>query len=108
MPLSGHADVAFLMTLPMTLNLHRKTILTSYSLVQRVNQRGKLINRIPGSRLLITSLPGSALRMHVESLGKSRDVNKRSVNLLSKGTQLVFSISYVIHLLINSLYAGKV
>ena len=33
----------------------------------------KLINRIPGSRLLISSLPGSALRMHVESLGKPRD-----------------------------------
>ena len=31
---------------------------------------GKLINRIPGSRLLISSLPGSALRTHVESLGK--------------------------------------
>ena len=28
---------------------------------------GKLINRIPGSRLLIVSLPGSALRMNVES-----------------------------------------
>ena len=39
---------------------------------------GKLINRIPGSRLLISSLPGSALRTHVESLGKPRDVNKRS------------------------------
>ena len=25
---------------------------------------GKLINRIPGSLLLISSLPGSALRMH--------------------------------------------
>ena len=31
---------------------------------------GKLINRIPGSRHLISSLPGSALRTHVESLGK--------------------------------------
>ena len=39
---------------------------------------GKLINRIPGSRLLISGLPGSALRTHVESLGKPRDVNKRS------------------------------
>ena len=29
---------------------------------------GKLINRIPGSRLLISSLPGSPLRTHVESL----------------------------------------
>ena len=42
---------------------------------------GKLINRIPGSRLLISSLPGSALRKHVESLGKPRDVNMRSQNL---------------------------
>ena len=41
----------------------------------------KLINRIPGSRLLISSLPGSALRTHVESLGKSRDVNMRSQSL---------------------------
>ena len=31
---------------------------------------GILINRMPGSRLLISSLPGSALRMHVESFGK--------------------------------------
>ena len=42
---------------------------------------GKLINRIPGSRLLISSLPGSALRTQVESLGKPRDVNKRSQSL---------------------------
>ena len=42
---------------------------------------GKLINRIPGSRLLISSLPGSALRTHVESLGKPRHVNKRSQSL---------------------------
>ena len=34
---------------------------------------GKLINRIPGWRLLISSLPGSALRAHVESLGKPSD-----------------------------------
>ena len=42
---------------------------------------GNLINRIPGSRLLRSSLPGSALRTHVESLGKPRDVNKRSQSL---------------------------
>ena len=42
---------------------------------------GKLINRIPGSRLLISSLLGFALRTHVESLDKSRDVNKRSQSL---------------------------
>ena len=42
---------------------------------------GKLINSIPGSRLLISSLPGSALNMHVESLGKPRNVNKHSRSL---------------------------
>ena len=43
--------------------------------------KGKLINRIPGSHLLISSLPSSALRTHVESLGKPCDVNKRSQSL---------------------------
>ena len=42
---------------------------------------GKLINIIPGSRRLISGLPGSALRMHVESLGKPRDINTRSQSL---------------------------
>ena len=48
---------------------------------------GKLINRIPGECLLISSLPGSASRMHVESLGKPC-----LVNLISKYTHLVFSM----------------
>ena len=39
---------------------------------------GILINRMPGSRILISSLPGPALRMHVESLSKPCDVNKPS------------------------------
>ena len=42
---------------------------------------GKLINGILGSRLLISSVPGLALRTLVESLGKPRDVNKRSQSL---------------------------
>ena len=42
---------------------------------------GKLINRIPGLRLLISSVPGSALRMQVESLGKPREANKLSQSL---------------------------
>ena len=41
----------------------------------------KRMNRIPGSRLLSSSLTGSALRTHVESLGKPRDVNKHSQSL---------------------------
>ena len=42
---------------------------------------GKLINRIPHSRLLISSLPGLALRTDVESLGKPCDVSKHSQSL---------------------------
>ena len=42
----------------------------------------KLINRIPGSRLLISSLPGSALITLIELLGKPRGVNKCSQKVL--------------------------
>ena len=41
----------------------------------------RLMNRILGSHLLISSLPGAALRTNVESLGKPRDVNMRSQSL---------------------------
>ena len=61
---------------------------------------GKLINRIPCSRLLISSLPGSALRTHVESLGKpptSTSVLKTLPDKLDikrhSPTHQVFSIS---------------
>ena len=59
---------------------------------------GKLIKSIPGSCILISSLPGSASRMHVESLGKPHDVRQQAfskpclVNLISKDTHFVFSI----------------
>ena len=43
---------------------------------------GKLINRIPGSHLLMSSLTDKALRRHNESLGKPHDVNKRSQSLV--------------------------
>ena len=49
----------------MTLNQHEIASLKSESTC-------KLINRIPGSRLLITGLPGSGLRRHDESLVKPR------------------------------------
>ena len=49
---------------------------------------GQLINRIPGPRLLISSLPGSALRTHVEHAFSKPCL----VNLISKDTNLVFSI----------------
>ena len=42
---------------------------------------GKMINRIPGLRLLISNLPGLALRMLVELLSKPCNVNKHSKSL---------------------------
>ena len=64
----------------MTLNQHKKE---NYVIIASLKSEtmGKLINRIQGSRLSISSLPGSALRTHVETLGKPRDVNKRSQSL---------------------------
>ena len=55
---------------------------------------GELINRIlPGSRLLISSLPDLALKTHVELLDKPCDVKKAFskpclVNFISKDTHL--------------------
>ena len=65
------------MTSLMTLNQHK---IENYVKITSLTSEtmGKLINNIPGSRLLISSLPGLALRTHVESLGKPRHVNKRS------------------------------
>ena len=80
----------------MTLNQHKHKKLRRFREFEERSTMGKLINRIQGSRLLISSLPGSALRMHVVLLGKPRDVNKRSkpclVNLILKDTHLVFSM----------------
>ena len=68
------------MTSLMTLNQNK---IKNYVIIASLKSEtmGKLINRIPGSRLLILSLPDLALRMHVESLGKPRDVDKRSQSL---------------------------
>ena len=69
-----------MITLLMTLNQHK---IENYVIIASLKSEtmGKLINRITGSRLLISRLPGSALRTHVELLGKPRDVNKRSHSL---------------------------
>ena len=80
LPSSGHDDVALLNDVA---NDHDQHKIEKYVIIASLKSEtmGKLINRIPGSRILISSLPGSALRTHVESLGKSRDVNKRSQSL---------------------------
>ena len=77
----------FLMTSLMTLNQHKNrnnVIIASL----KSGIMNKLINRIPGPHLLISSLPGSTSRMHVESLGKPRDVNKRSRSLFFENLKL--------------------
>ena len=67
----------------MALNQQKK--IENYIIIASLKGKtmGKLINRIhvPVSRILISGLPGSALRTHVESLGKPRDINKRSQSL---------------------------
>ena len=65
---------------PMMLNQQKIKKITSIASLKKETM-GKLINRIPGLRLLISSLPGSALRTHVELLGKPHDVNKHSLSL---------------------------
>ena len=71
------------MTSSMTLNRHK---IYKYVIIASISRESacKLINRIHGSRLLISNLPGSALRTHVESFGKPLDVNKRSKALPGK------------------------
>ena len=64
MPISGRDDIALFVN--DTESTQKTVIIASF----KSETIGKLINRIPGSRLLISSLPGSALRMHVESLVK--------------------------------------
>ena len=81
LPLSDHDDVALLNDVANDAESTQKN--ENYVIIASLKSEtmGKLINRIPGSRLLISSLPGSALRTHVESLGKPCDVNKRSQSL---------------------------
>ena len=64
----------------MTLNQHK---IENYAIIASLKSEimGKLINSIPGLRLLISSLPGSALRVLVESLSNPRDVNNRPESL---------------------------
>ena len=79
MPLSGHDDVALFDDVAYESTQKSKNYVIIASL--KSETMGNLINKLPGSCLLISSLPGSALRTHVESLGKPRDINKRSQSI---------------------------
>ena len=76
MLLSGHHDAELLNDAESTQKVKIAIIVSL-----KREPMGKLKNRIPGLRLLISSLPGSALRTFFESRGKLRDVNKSSQNL---------------------------
>ena len=60
MPISGVDNVALFNDVANDAELTQKPTITSYLPFRRLNRFGKLINRIPGSCLLISSLPGSA------------------------------------------------
>ena len=70
----------------------QKLIITSYSLVRRVNQLGKLINRIPDLRLFISSLPGSPGKL---------DIKRFSPSILYVHTTDVFlKVDFVLELIV--------
>ena len=71
----------------MTLNQHKNQKLRHNRYCEECSTMGNLINRIPGSRLLISSLPGSQASRCQPAFLKSC-----LVNLISKDTHLVFSI----------------
>ena len=74
-PLSGHDDFALLNDFANDAeSIQNYIIFTSL----KSETMGKLIKRMPGLCILISSLQGSALRPHVESLDNPRDVNKHS------------------------------
>ena len=62
----------------MTLNHRGNQKLRHNRLFEECLTMGKLINRIPGSRLLISSLPGKALRALVDIARLAERFNMRS------------------------------
>ena len=106
MSLSGHDDVAFLNDVANDAESTQKSIITSIIASLKSELTCKLINRIRGSRLLISCLLGSALRTYVETLGQPRDspnVLKALPGTLNIKRHLP-SILYISHrLLANSL-----
>ena len=87
----------------MTINQYK---IENYVLIASLKSAtmGKLINRIPGSCLLISSLPGKALRTLVCGIARLAKFTRQAsrcqqafskpcpVNLISKYTDLVFSM----------------
>ena len=88
----------FLMTSLMT--LHQQKI-ENYVIIASLKSETmvKLIKRIQGSRLLISSLPGSALRTHVESTSALKalpgklDIKRHSRSILYISANLAMSTS---------------
>ena len=58
-----------------------------------MNLLGQLINRIPGSCLLISTLPDSASRTHVKALPGKLDIKRHTPSILSISASLAMSTS---------------
>ena len=106
MSLTGHGDVAFFNDVANDAESTQKSIITSIIANLKSEITCELINRIPGKRLLISSLPDLALRTHVdrsESIAIQQAFSKLClVNLISKDTHLVFSLTQ--HCIVNFLF----
>ena len=83
MPLSGHDNVTLLNDVANDAESTQNSIITSYLLVGRVNQLGKLINTIPGLRLFISSLPDFAMSTGVlKALPGELDIKRHPPSIL--------------------------
>ena len=99
MPLSGHDDVGLFNDVANCADLN--LIIEYYVIIACLKRetRVKLINRIPGARLLISSLPGKALRTLVDSasvlkaLPGKLDIKRHSPSILYISENLLMSTS---------------
>ena len=96
-PLSGHDDVALCELRRQWLWIDTKSIITSYLLVWRVNQLGKLINRIPGP-----GFENACWIAQQASWCQQAFLKPCMANLISKDTHLVFSVYFQMHLIYRS------
>ena len=81
MPSSGHGDVALFDDIA---SYSESTQIENYIIIASLKGEimGKLINRIPGSCLLISSLPGSTLRTHMKNCWASLAVSTSILKIL--------------------------
>ena len=86
----------------MTMNRHN---IDNYVIIINLKSKPlcKLINKIPGLRLLISSLPGWALKMHVGLLSKLHDSTSifkafpGNFDIKRKSPSIIYLLSWLIY-----------